>query len=321
MNWIKPDAQTATHGSASRWFFNNRKIGAWMAGRHDILWILGYPESGKTSLMRFVTTHLREESRKHIVADFFVTSRSESISHKPVGIYCSFLHQLSQPFPRIIQSMAILFQDNQVHRGKYGKKWKWTEEDLRDFTMKMLEKECSSNGEQKVFLFVDGINELGREPAERLIRTFNDFLTKPRKAPLNLRVCFSCRYSPNIRAGGLAISMDSENTQDIRHMIESHRIISRLRRHGDELQDLILERAQGSFGWTSQVLELVTDLYERGTRYKSIIAAVQQKPRRPENKRQKFLAMKGGMKVSSEQAWETFSDGDSTAYEMSDADE
>lgn len=321
MNWIKHDAQTVIYRSASRWFFNNRKIGEWMAGRHDVLWILGYPESGKTSLMRSVTTHLREESRENIVADFFVTSRSESISHKLIGIYRSFLHQLSQPFPRILKSLAILFQDNQVHRGKYGKKWKWAEEDLRDFTLKTLEKVCSSNREQKVFLFVHGINELGREPAERFIRTFNDFVAKPRKAPLNLRVCFSCRYSPNIRDGGLAISMDSENTQDIRHMIESHRIISRLRRHGDELQDLILERAQGCFGWTSQALELVTDLYERGTRYKSIIAAVQQKPRRPENKRQKFLAMKGGMKFSSEQAWETFSDGDSTVYEMSDTDE
>lgn len=318
MNWIKHDAQTAIHRSAFRWFFNNRKIDEWMTGRHDVLWILGYPESGKTSLMRFVTTHLREESRENIVADFFVTSRSKSISNKPVRIYRSFLHQLSRPFPRILKSLAILFQDNQVHRGEYGKKWKWAEEDLRDFTLKMLEKECSSNGEQKVFLCVDGINELGRESAERFIRTFNDFLAKPRKASLNLRVCFSCRYSPNIRDGGLAISMDSENTQDIRYMIESHRVMSRLRRHGDELQDLILKRAQGSFGWISQVLELVTDLYERGTRYKSIIAAVQQKPRRPETKRQKILAMKGGMKLSSEQAWEMFSDGDSTAYEMSD---
>ncbi|KAL1615371.1 hypothetical protein SLS56_011838 [Neofusicoccum ribis] len=221
---------------------------------------------------------------------------------------------------QITEIERAVFQRNQDSRGQYGKRWKWTEGFLQEFTLDMLENACSGDGNRRVFLFVDGINELGRKPAENFIQTFNRFLGKHRKTPLNLEVCISCRYSPRLRDGGLAISLDSENAQDIRYVVENHPVMSRLRRRGEKLHNLILERARGSFGWAYGTLELVTKLYERGERYNTIIAEVKQEQRKVESKRAKNLAMTE-VESYSEEDWDDFSDNNLTAYESSDSED
>lgn len=162
---------------------------------------------------------------------------------------------------------------------------------MQRYFFSVLEKVCGTS-DRAIFLFIDGLDEMEYDGAQRVIIAFIRFLEKPRWSKLNLKVCISCRYSPNLRDGGLAISVDSENAQDIESFVKYHPTIRRLGLKREGLQNLIIKRAHGSFRWVSSVLEFVSELRRTRVPVAAIMAEVQNFPREEDSWWEKLRALK-----------------------------
>ncbi|KAL1626481.1 hypothetical protein SLS56_006792 [Neofusicoccum ribis] len=186
------------------------------------------------------------------------------------------LEELEMDIPRQPEKPCALASNDsgltEAESGKYGTDWKWTEKQLRDCLLEMLENVYVEN-KQELFLFIDAVDELGSGPDLELCPSIVNFLeNKLRK--LHIHICYSARYSKDPVKGAYEIEMGDENYKDIKSVVEANPTLSRLRRNGDELENLILERQQGSFLWVSTILKLVFQLSSQGKTYKTIIANV-----------------------------------------------
>lgn len=290
MEWREEEDGIKAHKGTCQWLEGHEKYREWFKNWTSLLWILGYPGSGKSTLMRSNVQLLSKEG--HIVAKFFVSDQGDShpFAKSPAGMYRSLLYQILPLFPDHLRKLASTFKDRQELRGEYSTAWTWSEPYLRDFLFEVLGSACS-NTNRPIFLFVDAIDELGYEPAQRVVTSFIDFLRKPGGPKLNLSICLSCRYSPALRDGGLAVSVDSENAKDIKIFIEDHPAVIKLGLKGKVLQELILQRADGSFHWVFTVLKKVTELRKQRESFATILTQVKEFPRRVESLREKTRAM------------------------------
>lgn len=73
------------------------KFHSWMNETPSLLWIMGPPGAGKSTLMRFVVENKRARAiEKETIAVFFVHGRGSEIQKSPLGLYRSLLHQIRQ---------------------------------------------------------------------------------------------------------------------------------------------------------------------------------------------------------------------------------
>lgn len=281
-DWREKQTSIKAAEGTCGWIFEHEKFHHWVNNPRTLLWITGIPGAGKSTLMRCIAEEKRRQvsnSCKETVATFFIHGRGNEIQKSPRGLYRSILHQILPNSPGLMIELTEEYVKNNELKGKFEEKWSWTEDELREFFIHAV---LQASRERPLTILVDALDEMGEENAAKIISEFESIIGSdiPTPASNNLRICFSCRHYPVLVApGALSISVEKENSRDIRRLVGAGRELRSLsERDRAIVMDLISERAHGVFQWVALVLEQLGPLIRRGKPLAALTAKIHEVP-------------------------------------------
>ncbi|KAL8311280.1 hypothetical protein RB597_002067 [Gaeumannomyces tritici] len=254
------------------WLLRHRKYRAWADLERSILWIMGKPGAGKSTLMKYALDNrpqLPGAAKDDIVFSFFFHARGHDLQKTPLGFWLSLLHRFLELAPAALAHVVQAYGQKQVNHGKHEQgKWQWHQNELHSMFKLVLPDILRA---RRVLIFVDALDECGKDNALALVSQFNSLLRGlPADAGFRrFHICFSCRYYPIVNPCGghdsqLEINLEEENESDIQVYV--HSMISDLQEQTQQptVQELIASRANGVFMWARLAVEKVQELASEG---------------------------------------------------------
>ncbi|XHG06305.1 hypothetical protein AWENTII_009510 [Aspergillus wentii] len=249
-----------------QWLFRDGDFTQWLkSDNEEPFWITGKPASGKSTLMKFISTHPDLESnlcqwtgdsQLHL-ATFFFWGPGSKIQKSRVGLLRSLLFQLLSQQPDLCDFVAprrrVFFNLAGAHAA--SPEWQWPE--LRECLLRFAYK---IQGKSRLALFIDGLDEYDGNHDElvaflkQLHRDYNPKLCVSSR-PWNV-FADEFRHSPSLK-------MEELTKPDIDVYIQQHLgsnlAIQELRQlEPDSINDLMAEirdKAEGVFLWVVLVVE------------------------------------------------------------------
>ncbi|KAL8402397.1 hypothetical protein RB596_008966 [Gaeumannomyces avenae] len=254
------------------WLLRDRKYRAWADLERSILWIMGKPGAGKSTLMKYALDNhpqLPGTAKDDIVFSFFFHARGHDLQKTPLGFWLSLLHRFLELAPAALAHVVQAYGQKQASHGKHEEgKWQWHQNELHSMFKSVLPDILRA---RRVLIFVDALDECGKDNALALVGQFNSLLRGlPADAGFRrFHICFSCRYYPIVNPCGqhgsqLEINLEEENESDIQGYV--HSMISHLQEQNQQptVQELIASRANGVFMWARLAVEKVQELASEG---------------------------------------------------------
>ncbi|KAI0381474.1 hypothetical protein F5Y04DRAFT_82486 [Hypomontagnella monticulosa] len=231
--------------------------------RNGFLWIKGNPGAGKSTLMKFLTSHLQKKSDGKSILSFFFNARGGPLERNIQGLYRSLLLQLIQGNSHLQRLCCSLIESEDEL------------EDLRSLELlkELLESAIVASTGQLTIL-VDALDECDESKIREMLSFFRRLVKAMATRRLPLFICLSSRHYPHISMpGSLELNLDHEegHDHDIASYIDSELHIG----HGkvaDSLRSDLLTKASGIFMWVVLVVRILNQEYDRGH-----IRALQQK--------------------------------------------
>ncbi|UPL04109.1 hypothetical protein LCI18_015043 [Fusarium solani-melongenae] len=266
------DIDDAAKGTCE-WLLRYKTYIRWASCGRGLLWIKGKPGSGKSTLLRNVlnnaTPRLKTEEGA-LILSFFFHGRGSELQKTPLGLFRSLLHQLLRQASKALEDKDLLsiFQQRCETIGKPGEKWQWHPSELPRLFESSLPKVLET---YLVWLFVDALDECGKENAVKLVKVFKSLLQGLLSSDSKeFYICFTYRYYPILDLGGVfEVCLEDENRKDIATFVQ-HKLSSFRERSLSTIPDLIIERAEGVFLWAMLVVKRVLDLELEGAGLKQI---------------------------------------------------
>ncbi|KAH8654201.1 hypothetical protein BGZ61DRAFT_500637 [Ilyonectria robusta] len=261
------ELRKAANGTC-RWLVEHETLIQWTHQNRGLLWIKGKPGSGKSTMMKYALRELPAHYGPDTQAfDFFFHGRAW---RTPLGLFRSLLHQLLSCMPGALFDLVDDFDAKRKSVGEPGEKWQWHLQTLQKYFESALLRILKRF---PVILFIDALDECGRQPALELIQYLRWKLSCLPPSDFKFGICFSCRHCPILELdGGLTVILESENQQDIATFVEAHISTSHL---DTEVGKLIIQHAQGVFMWARLVLRQVLLLDHDGAPTAEIIAEIE----------------------------------------------
>ncbi len=182
------DIDRAVTGTCE-WLHRHEIYRNWAASDRGLLWIKGKPGSGKSILVKYALDNHGARDNV-IVLSFFFHGRGSKLQRTPLGLFQSLLHQVLGQAPVALQDLVDRFKTKRKQYGEPGKDWHWHEEELRPFLESFLLKVLQT---RSVWLFIDALDECGKENAVRLVEIFKSSLKNLPSQSIGLgqlRICF-----------------------------------------------------------------------------------------------------------------------------------
>ncbi|KAM5431738.1 hypothetical protein MferCBS31731_007798 [Microsporum ferrugineum] len=251
---------TATDGTCE-WLFQHATYKTWVASNCGLFWIKGKPGSGKSTLLKYALESVEKAynapGNNAIILSFFFYGLGDELQKTPRGLFLSLLHQLFREVPGTLPDLLATFERRYKERGKPPKAWQWHVNELQAFFQSSLPKVLKC---RPIWLFVDALDECGKDSAIKLVNMFKSWLQKLPPAGFQFRVCFTCRHYPILDfGGGLEICAEEENRRDISIYVQAQ-----LSTIPGPVRDLIARSASGVFMWAQLVVTRVLDLEREG---------------------------------------------------------
>ncbi|EJT73965.1 hypothetical protein, variant [Gaeumannomyces tritici R3-111a-1] len=254
------------------WLLRHRKYRAWADLEHSILWIMGKPGAGKSTLMKYALDNhpqLPGVAKDDIVFSFFFHARGHDLQKSPLGFWLSLLHRFLELAPAPLAHVVQTYLRKQATHGKHKEgKWQWHQSELHSMFKSVLPDILRA---RRVLIFVDALDECGKDNALALVSQFNSLLRGlPTDAGFRrFHICFSCRYYPIVNPCGrhgnqLEINLEEENKSDIRVYVHSIMSDRQEQTQQPTVQELIASRANGVFMWARLAVEKVQELASEG---------------------------------------------------------
>ena len=244
------------------WVRYETSYSKWLTGHPGLLWIVGKPGAGKSTLIQFIldSPDNSQVQGRLITASFFVHGRGGPGQKAPLSLFRSLLHQILLQIPTARNRFSPEFHRRLFTQGEYEKKWTWQLRELQKFFRDYILEAAES---QIVRIFVDALNECGSQDTKDLVDYFQGLITY-RGSGASLSVCLSCRHYPDLSSDiGLSINVDDNNRGDIEtYLVE--KLKSKLFAD-DEIKNIrqeILKRSQGIFQWVILVTRLAIESKE-----------------------------------------------------------
>ena len=246
---------TAADGTC-KWFLTHESVMQWINKAEGYLWVYGNPGSGKSTLIKYAFGEVQNLFGSNILSlAFFFHDRGYELQRTTTGLFRYLLHKLLSSHPGDFPELLRSFSEKKTTEGKAGKNWNWELEQLRTFFELALPRILAK---QSVILFIDAIDECGKDSAIEFIDYFNALVQRLPSTLHQFRICGSCRYYPSLPdEGASVVKLEKENEQDIVTFVQSRCLAGSL---NSDICNLILNRAQGSFLWTRLILERVDEL-------------------------------------------------------------
>ena len=265
-------------GGTCEWLLRHERYTTWAASDQALLWIKGKPGSGKSTLLKYAFSNHAVKNNA-LVLSFFFHGRGDELQKTPLGLLRSLLHQILRQAPDALQDLVDRFEQKRKENGRPGEKWHWHKGELGSFLESSLPKVTKT---RPVWLFVDALDECGKDSAVTLVETFKTLLKSIASQPVHLgqfHICFSCRHYPvvDLDEGMFKICAEDENAMDISTFVNGKLAAFRTRT-SSTIPALVTKRASGVFMWARLVVERVLDLEREGAGLKTLEAAVRSHP-------------------------------------------
>ncbi|KAK3948191.1 hypothetical protein QBC32DRAFT_352242 [Pseudoneurospora amorphoporcata] len=300
------DIEPAASGTCM-WFLKHPTYKRWMEIPQGLLWIMGNPGVGKSTLTKYAFEHGKTAAAagndNPLVLSFFIHARGDELQKTPAGLFRALLHQILSHEPHSLPQLIATFDEKCKSFGKVSGAWQWHEREL----LKSL-KSCllPLTARRPVWIYIDALDELGEECAIKVVQTFKSIFqdicadmsnrngtTSPGSHPISqFHLCFSCRYYPiiNEEHDVMEINLEKENGNDIASFVEtklSHYTTSDIT--SSIIPKLIRDGANGVFLWASLVVARVLKLHREGAGLKRMEAEIHAIPKTLETLYQEIL--------------------------------
>ncbi|KAI0478139.1 hypothetical protein F4859DRAFT_478707 [Xylaria cf. heliscus] len=261
------DIDHATKGTCE-WLLRHRTYQEWVTDNQGLLWIKGKPGSGKSTLLQYALSNaIKMFGDGPLILSFFFHGRGVELQKTPIGFFRSLLHQLLYHVPNSLSELVTMFEKRCKDMGEPNEDWKWHSRELLEFIKSSL---STILRDRSVWLFVDALDECGKENAVGLAENFKALLRESPAVNSQFHICFTCRHYPILDIDhGLEICLEDENREDISIYIQNE-LASLRSMLPDAIPETIRRRASGVFLWTRLVIKRVKDLNRDGAAWRQI---------------------------------------------------
>ncbi|KAK4098411.1 hypothetical protein N658DRAFT_432079 [Parathielavia hyrcaniae] len=286
--WLFEAPATNRDGQASPW----SSFPAWLEEHtRDIYWITGKPGAGKSTLMKFLTSHPR--LRQHlsvwsppdqlVVASFYLWNAGAGLQKSHEGLMRSLLHQCldQRPdlLPRVCQRRWACLQMLGPDAWHDFPPWEWGE--LVDCFRALV---SQAGAGYRLVLFIDGLDEFDGDH-NKLVETIKDHSQWE-----HVKICVSSRpwnvfndafqRSPSLMVQDLTMS---DVQRYVRGHFENLPAFTELQLGDPDtaatlLQD-IASRADGVFLWVAVVVRTLARRLSAGDSFADLFATLSELPR------------------------------------------
>jgi ankyrin repeat protein len=220
--------------------------------------VKGNPGAGKSVLMKFAVTMMDHRKSGEIVLSFFIHGRGTLLQKTPLGVFRALLNSMLKYFPHYLSQLTERFEDQEKRFGSYGEnRWDWAQKELQDFTSKVITKGTQN---RPVAIFVDALDECGRDFAKELLTYFKDLFEEIKREGAQVKICLSSRHYPILGHDTIpTVSVEERNDKDIRLVIQRRLREIEPATKRQRIEKDILLKAQGGFQWAVLVSDMVTD--------------------------------------------------------------
>jgi hypothetical protein len=124
---------------------------------------------------------------------------------------------------------------------------------------------------QPVVIFVDALDECGKDFAKSLLTYLKDLMKDVEREEAQVKICFSSRHYPILGLDTIpTISVKDQNDKDIRLVIQERLKEIQPKAKRRQIEKEILSKAQGGFQWAVLVTAMVVDGNATGTKVKKL---------------------------------------------------
>jgi ankyrin repeat protein len=281
------------------WLCDEPDYKSWLARSQSLLWIIGIPGSGKSTLMKYIYDQdtlqtetkddkqgpLHRAQKKIILVSFFCYSAGASLQKTRIGLFRSLLHQILRQIPTWPSDLTSEFDKRCELQGEPGIKWEWHEHDLKEMLENFMLHIAKIYPEEYILrVYIDALDEFGGNvpnggEAPMELAEYFESLTSQHRVGIGLNVCISCRDYPFLANGGLKISIGNKNRQDIWTYVQNK--IARINGKHYEARELIkwiVKMASGIFQWAVIVVKKAKDLIKGCAPLKHILEFLEDLP-------------------------------------------
>ena len=255
------------------WLLNHGEYKTWLDQRHALLWIVGKPGVGKSTLIRYALQNASYST--DVVACFFFFGRGSDLQKNSCGLFRSLLHQLLDQIPEMLSDFIPIYEKK---RQKSESDIEWNETELRDILEQWI---LSASRDRPIRIYVDALDEAGEDIAQKLKAYFEELIERLGPTKAGFAVCFSCRYYPVlVPNNALKICVEEENDQDIATYVRQRLAKYQLSdpAEAQELEQEIIGKASRIFQWVVLIIPLIIEADKNGASVKKIRQNIEEIP-------------------------------------------
>lgn len=237
---------------------------------HGVLWIKGIPGAGKSTLMKYIYEHARDQvHRKEAVVSFFYNGRGFDIEKSTEGMYRSLLFQILEELPRLrdVLSSWIKFPVQQQQQQQQT----WPTAFLENLFRTAI---LSLKPSEQITCYVDALDECQIDEVRQAIVKFEEIAELAMSKAKQFYICFSSRHYPHITIAHhetIKLEEQEEHQQDISKYVQNKLTIPWPLKA--ELATSIQQRSSGVFLWVVLVVKLLREKYDSGSTRKELLFA------------------------------------------------
>ena len=191
--WASETAVSLAYPDTCNWIYDHLNYQRWYLddvndGSENLLWIKGNPGSGKSTLMKHMATKLRENRR--YCFSFFFSRMGTCLQRSLAGCYRSLLYQMLDQLPECCETLIETFQEKQKSDVEIAGNTQWS---LLELSQMFHTTICDISIAQKIYIFIDGIDECQEEDFRLLARSFLESMESFRRRGNTVYLCIASR--------------------------------------------------------------------------------------------------------------------------------
>ncbi|KAI0455725.1 ankyrin repeat-containing domain protein [Xylaria acuta] len=214
------------------------------------LWIRGKPGAGKSTLMKFISTHASENHPT--VVSFFFNARGGDLEKSVEGMYRSLLHQLLDKVPNL-----QLLDHPHLRLLASSRGFEWTISMLQE----LFSKAITGLGPRELVCFVDALDECNVSELWKMVKYFENLGSLALEKKLKLFICFSSRHYPSITIkNSLTLVLEDQygHGQDLKEYVNQELDIGE-EEDALDIRTTLLKKAAGVFLWVVLVVRILNE--------------------------------------------------------------
>ena len=262
---IRHDTMKSAHAKTCGWLPKSPEYVKWLDPdrlhhHNGFLWIIGKAGSGKSTMVKYLLSHMTSQTPKVAAISFFFNARGHEIEKSTLAMYRSLILQLFDHFPKLRSTMDALPPPNLSGAGEFQGEWHL--ETLRNIFQSALK----DLGGRRLVCFVDALDECDEDEVRGMVSDFETICQDAIDTDTNLRICFSSRPYPHIhiyKCLELILERQEGHEQDLTTYLESVLKIGKSQR-SEIIKREILQKANGVFLWLVLVVQILQKEYDRG---------------------------------------------------------